>query len=148
MTANKRNAATFIVIIQALCGCEPDPTDTQINARVRSPDGNLEAIYAEDIGGGAAVGVTEEVFVVTPRAFPHLSERVFSEECAHNIAMTWEAPRTLRVSYDLSAGISEAPSLHKPSVFSIFASSYWTFDHPHEIQVHLTRHPTPPKGGC
>jgi hypothetical protein len=143
-----RFAASIVAATLALGSCAPTQKNTQINTRIKSPDGMLEAIYAEDIGGGPAVGVTEEVFVVQRGAFPHLNERVFSEECVRNISLTWERPRTLRVSYDIGSDTREDSELAKPSLFSIFSSGYWTYSHPHGTQVRLARRRTPPSDGC
>jgi hypothetical protein len=108
----------------------------------------LEAVYAADIGGGAAVGTVEEVFVAEPGRFPSLRERVFSKECAHNLALRWEAPRTLRVSYDMASDVRDDPGLGKPSPFSVFSSAYWVFGHPHGVSVRFARRITPPSNDC
>lgn len=141
-------AMAALIVLGGCVPGSPKPWHTQVNARVRSPDGKWEAIYAEDIGGGAAVGVTEEVFVAQPGTFPHLEERVFSEECARNIVIKWENPRLVTVSYDISADIKEFPTPYTPSISSIFSSGYWTFGHPHGIEVHFDRRLTPAGGGC
>jgi len=134
--------------MSAFCGCAPDPKDTQIDTRVLSPDGRLEAIHANDLGGGAATGVVEEVFIVAAGAFPSVNERVLSEECIHDITLTWEGPRSLKVSYHIRADIPEDGQLHQPSLASLFSSAYWTYRHPHDVQVHLVRQVTPAGGGC
>ncbi|HWF77275.1 MAG TPA: hypothetical protein VN694_08865 [Caulobacteraceae bacterium] len=134
--------------VLVLCGCSPKPDDTDIIARIKSPDGTLEALYADDVGGGAAVGTTQEVFVVkSGEAFPALTERVFSAECAHEIALAWEGPKTLRVSYQMAPNVSEGPGL-RPSLSSIFSSGYWIYSDPHGVQVHFARSATPDNGGC
>ena len=135
----------------AVSGCAPQvirPADTQINSRAKSPGGTLEALYADDIGGGAAVGATEEVFVVERGGFPKLRERVFSEECVHNLTTRWSAPRDLAISYDVAADFHEHSHPYGPSPLSIFSSAYWTFSHPHGVQVHFKRNLTAPAGGC
>ena len=138
----------LLAVSLVLSGCAPDPNDTQINARIKSPDGKLEAVYAEDIGGGPAVGVSEEVFVVEPGAFPRLNERIFSMECARNIGFTWETPRTLKVTYHIGSDISDNTELNKPSIFSVFSSGYWTYDKPHDVQVRFVRLLDPAGNGC
>jgi len=149
MKPDIRLAASLVVAsVLGLGGCNPNPKDTQIIARIRSPDGRLEAIYAADVGGGAAVGTTEEVFVVEPGAFPRLKERVFSEECVHNIVLTWETLRTLRIGYDIGSDIREDTGVAKPSILSVFSSGYWTYGHPHGTQVRLARVLTPPDDSC
>jgi hypothetical protein len=137
-------AATVLV----LAGCSPDPRDTQIVSRIKSPDGRLEAIYADDIGGGAAVGTTEEVFVVEPgRTFPRLSERVFSAECARAVNVAWEGPRTLRIAYKMAPDLTGGPGV-QPSLFSIFSSGYWIDSHPHGVQLRFSRSPPPDGASC
>ncbi len=152
MKSDARRLATARIIAMALtlggCARAPDPRDTEVNLRVRSPDGKLDAIYAEDVGGGPAVGVTEEIFVAKPGVFPDMKGRVFSEECVHNIALTWETPRRLRISYDIGSDVREDPRLHKPSVFSVFSSAYWTFGNPHGTEIHFIRRLMPPQVGC
>jgi len=140
-------AAAALFGVFSLSGCAPKPGDTQVIARVKSPDGKLEAVYAADLGGGAAVGATEEVFVIQPGIFPQLRERVFSEECAHHLTMAWEAPRTLRVDYDVTPDVRDEP-LTRPSLRTIFSSGYWTFEHPHGVSVRLARHLSPSESGC
>ena len=133
----------FAASVLVLGGCSPDPRDTQIVNRIKSPDGRLEAIYADDVGGGPAVGTTEEVFVVgSGEMFPNLNERVFSAECAHAIQLTWEGPRRLRISYQMASDIAGGPGL-KPSLFSIFSSGYWIYGHPHGVQLRFDRSPPP-----
>jgi len=141
-------ATPLVTAVLALGGCGPNPRDTQILAKILSPDGKLEAIYAVDAGGGAAVGTTEEVFVVQPGAFPRLDERVFSEECAHDISLTWEAPRTLKVSYQMGSDIQDDAEEHKRSFLSVLSSGYWTYPHPHGTQIQFARAVTPAGHGC
>ncbi len=123
----------------ALGGCEPDPSETQINARIKSPDGRLEAVYADNLSGGAAVGATEEVFVVLRGRSPRLHDRVFSKECVHNLQMAWDKVGALHIGYDLSPDIRENPELSKPSILSVLSSAYWTYPHPHGVSVYFSR---------
>ena len=80
--------------------------------------------------------------------FPKLRERVFSEECVHNLTTRWSAPRDLAISYDVAADFHEHSHPYGPSPLSIFSSAYWTFSHPHGVQVHFKRNLTAPAGGC
>lgn len=41
-------AIAWIGVILMRTGCNPTPDEAQIDARVLSPDGKLEAVYAED----------------------------------------------------------------------------------------------------
>ena len=137
-----------------LGGCvprQPRPSDTQIVTRIKSPDGTLEAIYAEDVGGGAAVGTTEEVFIVPPGAFPRLKERVFSEECARDIALRWQGSRALVVDYTSASDAREHTRPYGPSplsLISLLSSGYWTFSEPHGAQIRFIRRIAPANGGC
>ncbi len=80
--------------------------------------------------------------------FPKLRERVFSEECVHNLTARWRTPRDLAISYDVAADIHEHSHPYAPSPLSIFSGGYWTFSHPHGVQVHFERNLTAPAGGC
>jgi hypothetical protein len=133
----------------ALGGCGPngpDPTDTQILARIKSPDGTLEAVLANDVGGGAAVGTLHEVFVTKTGDFPIQTEKVLGKECVRNISIEWEAPRVLKVEYDEGSDIPDESALEHPSTSSMFSSAYWVYSHPHGTDVRLRRHLTPPNG--
>jgi len=137
-----------------LDGCvpgQPSPSDTQIVTRVRSPGGSLEAVYAEDMGGGAAVGATEEVFVVPPGTFPHLRERIFAEECVHGIALKWQGPRAIEIDYTISSDAHEHSKPYEPSPFSpisLLSGGYWTSRDPHGVRVRFVRRLTLADGGC
>jgi hypothetical protein len=140
-----------IVSVLVLSGCGPQvirPINTQITSRVQSSDGALEAVYANDIGGGAAVGATEEVFVVKTGTFPKLRERVFSDECVHNLSARWIAPRDIAISYDIASDLPEHSHPYRPSPLTFFSGAYWTFSHPHGVQVHFERNLTAPSAGC
>jgi hypothetical protein len=95
------------LLTASLCGCQPEPKETQINLKVRSPDGKLTAIYAEDLGGGPATGVYEEIYIVEGNRFPRLEDRVFSNECVYDIHLMWVSPTTLRVNYSVPQGIQD-----------------------------------------
>jgi len=66
--------------VALLSACDPDPKTTRIIERIHSPDGTRDAVYAEDMSGGATVGPSEQVYVVTKGGFPRFRDRVFSEE--------------------------------------------------------------------
>lgn len=131
-----------LAIVLGLAGCGPDPNETQINARVKSPDGNLVAIYAEDLSGGPATGVSEDVYVTLGARFPQTADRVFSNECVHQIALSWEGPRRLRISYDVASDIHENTGLGRPWW------AMWDQGLVHGVQVHLVRHLTPATRAC
>jgi hypothetical protein len=99
-----------------LAGCNPDPRETEINTRLKSPDGKLEAVYAEDISGGPATGVSEDVYIVEPNRFPRIVDRVLTQECIHDLRLTWESARTLRISYWAYANMQIEPERDQPDV--------------------------------
>lgn len=132
----------------ALGGCDPVPNETQIVSRARSPDGKLEAIHALDVGGGAAVGTTEEIFIVNRGNFPRLKERVFSKECAHNLEVRWVSSQQLEVTYRIASDIRDGSEMIRPSLFSILSSGYWTYKRPHDVKVQIRSTLAPAGSGC
>ena len=82
-----------------LAACSRDPNATRIVARTPSPDGSREAIYAEDMGGGATVGPYEEVYVVAKGNAPGLASRILSIERACHLQVRWIDDNTVEVGY-------------------------------------------------
>lgn len=101
----------------ALCGCNPSPATTDIHNRLRSPDGKIEALYAEDLSGGPATGVSEDIYVVHAGQFPRLADRVFSNECVHNLNMHWTGNRRLAISYSVGSEIHEHQGRDDPQTW-------------------------------
>ncbi|MES2288440.1 MAG: hypothetical protein V4530_01785 [Pseudomonadota bacterium] len=99
MTVGTR--ATFALGIAAICmsACERDPRQTRIIVRVPSPGGDLEAVYAEGLGGGATVGPSEEVYVVTKGASPTRAAKLFSAEHVCNLRVSWRSNEVVEVGY-------------------------------------------------
>ena len=128
-----------------LGGCNPDSKETQINARLRSPDGKLEAVYAEDLSGGPATGVSEDVYIVPPGRFPRLVDRVFSNECVHDLALRWTTKSDLNLSYSISADIHE--DVRRPSLIW-WAPWLWSPSPAAAVRLHLERMAAPAGSGC
>ena len=131
------------VALCSLVACDPDPNETLVHTRLTSPDHKLTAVYAEDISGGPATGVSEDVYVLDGDHPLRISDRVFTNECVENVGLAWEANGTLRISYDVGADIHEDTGYGGPSY-------PWTRpDHPpvHGIKVHLVRR-VHPGGYC
>lgn len=93
----------LLIALFTLCGCNPSPATTDIHERLRSPDGKIEAIYAEDLSGGPATGVSEDIYVVRAGQFPRLADRVFSNECVHNLKMDWTGNKRLAIRYSVGS---------------------------------------------
>ena len=127
----------------SLGGCQPDPHETQINAKLKSPDGKLTAIYAEDLGGGPATGVSEDVYIVDGDRFPRLADRVFSNECVQNVRLAWGQASTLRIDYDAGRDVQVDVRRHNWSIFPWL----WGSSPASNIKVNLVRHITN-SGGC
>jgi hypothetical protein len=149
MRMPSRLATIFVLVASlTLCGCDPEKNDTQVVARIKSPDGKLEAIHAYDIGGGPAVGTSDEIFIVATGTFPRLSERIFSKECVHGMGLSWSSNRKLSVTYHISSDIQDGAKMLRPSIFSLLSSGYWTFEKPHNVHVAFARILEPPGIGC
>lgn len=94
-------------------------TDFQIDKILPSPDGAWQAVYDEDLSGGPATGVSEDVYLVRqhPGAALFYKDRVFSIECIQNLQMRWIGPRTLEVGYivgDQTPTAGLQPQKHLP----------------------------------
>lgn len=83
----------------ALSACDPDPTGLRIVSRVPSPDGMREAIYAEDMSGGATVGPSEDIYIVAKGRLPRLKNRVFSEERVCHLRVRWLSNHAIGIGY-------------------------------------------------
>ena len=98
-----------IVSATLLSACEPDPRSTRIVSRITSPDGTRDAIYAEDMGGGATVGPSENVYVVAKGDSPRLESRVFSHERVCNLAVRWLNIDAIHIEYSASKPLADSP---------------------------------------
>ncbi|GAO38168.1 hypothetical protein SCH01S_09_00150 [Sphingomonas changbaiensis NBRC 104936] len=141
----RRSIPALALVAVCLGGCQPTPSETQINKRLRSPSGALTAIYAEDLGGGPATGVSEDVYIVDGDRFPRVADRVFSDECVHNLQLAWEGSASLRIDYDVSQDFHEDTDRHGPNGLPLWL---WGRSPAQAINVHLVRHLTPPGNGC
>jgi hypothetical protein len=94
-----RAAIVCAVSVALLSACNPDPKSTRVIARVSSPDGTREAVYAEEMGGGATVGPTEQVYVVAKGRSPQLQDRVFSQERVCNLQDRWLDHGAIEIGY-------------------------------------------------
>ena len=135
---------SFLLIV-CLGGCQPDPRETLIKSKLRPPSGKLTAIYAEDLGGGPATGVSEDVYIVDGDRFPRIADRVFSNECVHNVSLAWEGPKSIRIEYDVSQNIHEDTGRPGPNGLPLWL---WGSSPSQSINVHLVRHITPLGNGC
>jgi hypothetical protein len=139
--ANGSLHSSFVVCATLLLGsCNPDPRETQINSRLRSPDQRREAIYAEDLSGGAATGVSEDIYIVEPARVPRIADRVFSRECVRDVQIAWEGPKILRISYTAAAGLHYAP---KPDAPFIWAPWLWHNSAASAVQVRVVQSVVP-----
>jgi hypothetical protein len=127
-------------------GCDPSPRETNIDTRVRSPDGGLEAVFAEDLSGGPATGTSMDVYIVAPGHFPRLVDRVFSNECVHDVQLRWLSPRALQVNYAVGADIHEDTSRATPSVW--WAPWLWGKSQSSLVSLRLKRTIFPAGNGC
>jgi hypothetical protein len=129
------------IVTLLLTGCmamllsagDPDPAETQINARVPSPDGKLVAVHAEDLSGGPATGASEDVYALEGSGPLRYADRIFSSECIHDLKLEWEGPRRLRITYDILADLHGERG---------YAGPWWSPDRrpPHGVSIHYVRH--------
>lgn len=96
---NLSKVGVFVTSAALLSACNPDPIETRIVARSGSPDGTRDAVYAEDMGGGATVGPSQDVYVVTKGRFPRRQDRVFSQERVCNLRVRWLNNQTIQIGY-------------------------------------------------
>jgi hypothetical protein len=131
----------------ALSACGPVPEDTVVHARLASPDGQLEAVYLDDTGVGPVIGATRDVYVVTAGGIPHYGEQVFSRACANNLALAWNGPRALTISYDVAPSARDDAPHSAPWPFSLFPSADSAAHPPYGVTVRMVRRVTP-AGSC
>jgi hypothetical protein len=134
-------------VAATLGACGPVPEDTVVHMRLASPDGQLEALYIDDLGAGPVVGPTRDVYVVTSGGIPHYGEQVFSRACANNLVLAWNGPRTLTISYDTADVLGGAPR-PPPWPFSLFPSADGAAGPPYGVTVRVVRHVTRAGGAC
>ena len=89
-----------------LGGCSPAANDFVVHRRLRSPDGKLDAIFAEYVGGGPAVGVDQQVYLVEAGSPIRMEDRIFSGDHISSLMITWHSPRTLQIAYDDSRSVA------------------------------------------
>lgn len=99
MIDRARAAFALLLIGMSLSACAPDPHSTRIITRVASPNGQLEAIYAEDLSGGATVGPSEDVYVVAKGGSPTYRARLFSAERTCNLKVSWRSGEVVEIGY-------------------------------------------------
>ena len=130
--------ATLAIACSLLAaGCNPNHWDTQINARLPSPSGRMEALYSEDFGGGPATGVSEDVHILDTGRFPRLIDRVFTNECVHDVKLRWTDDRNLGIHYEVASDIHEDTQRATPSVW--WAPWLWGSSPSGLVNVHLER---------
>ncbi len=122
-------------------GVQPHSIGNANQARLNSPSGKLQAVYAEDLSGGPATGVSEDVYIVEPGHFPRVADRVYSQECVHDLSVAWEASRTLRISYSVSAGMHVKAERERPATW--WAPWLWAPSPAGQVQVQLVQHVVP-----
>ena len=140
-----KSAHLCLLLGLGVSGCNPTPSQTQINTRLLSPDRKLEAVYAEDLSGGPATGVYQDVYVVNAGQFPRISDRVFGNECVRDVTLRWEGSKILKVSYSVSADIQENEGRDSPSWFPPWLSASSPAN---GVQVLFFRNQLPAGSGC
>lgn len=120
-----------------LMACNPTLSETQINARVLSPDNMIEAVYSEELSEGAATGVSQDVYIVPRGRFPRLVDRVFTNECVHDVKLRWLDNRTIEISYSVPKNIHEDTSRAPPAVW--WAPWLWGNSLSRNVRLRLTR---------
>lgn len=108
---NKRFTGICVVSAAMLSTCGPDPTSTRIISRIASPDGTREAVYAEDVTGGATVGPSEEIYVVAKGASPRLRDRVFSQERVCKLRVRWLNNVAIEIGYLARRAVAPDPNV-------------------------------------
>jgi len=104
---NKALVGICIAGAALVSGCDPEPKSTRIIERIPSPDGTRDAVYAEDMGGGATVGPSEQVYVVAKGRFPRFQDRIFSEERVCNLTVRWLNNQAILSGYSARTAKSE-----------------------------------------
>lgn len=95
----QHTVAISLFAAAALTACNPEPDKTRIVARIEAPDGTRDAVYVEDMSGGATVGPSEDVYVVPKGRFPRLADRVFSQEGICNLKVRWLNNQAIQIAY-------------------------------------------------
>ena len=82
--------------------------DFEVVAALPSPDGKWRAVYVEDLSGGPATGVGEDVYVAAAQSRALLlKDRVFSAECVQGVKLRWIGPRVLQVTYETGDPVAD-----------------------------------------
>lgn len=82
-----------------LSGCGYNPKNERVIARATSPNGQLEAVHAEDRSGGATIATSEDLFVVEPGAPFDMSDRIATLEGVCHLKIKWLTNDVVEVSY-------------------------------------------------
>lgn len=106
-----RNIALGIICIVVIAACSPYPHDMKVSSRVRSPDGQREAVELEDMTGGATVATTTNIYVTSPGLTPRRDERVFSQEGVCHLVLHWLSKSELQINYyaKKAGAVTQAP---------------------------------------
>lgn len=104
---NKAIIGICIISAALLSACGPDPRSTRVVARIASPDGTREAVYSEDMSGGATVSPSEEIYVVAKDSAPRLQDRVFSQERVCNLRVRWLNDKAIEIGYSARRALAD-----------------------------------------
>lgn len=116
---SQHTVAICVSGVVALTACNPDPDKTRIVTRIEAPDGTRDALYAEDMSGGATVGRSEDVYVVLKGRFPRRADRVFSQERVCNLKVRWLNNHAIEIAYSARTARLRAASAAAPVVVSV-----------------------------
>ena len=146
----KRRCVPAIVICIAgaplLASCNPSHSDTRIVAKLLAPGGGAQAVYADDMGGGATVGPFANVYVVTPGHFPRLADRVFSAGRVCNVQTRWIDDRTLEIDYSAIRELSPQVIGQRPTTW--WAPWLWGDSPSSTVSVRFQWKGGDPASGC
>lgn len=104
---NKAFASVCMASAALLSACGAHSESSRIVSRVASPDGARDAVYEEDIGGGATVAPSEEVYVVAKGGSPRLQDRVFSEEHLCHLKVRWLNNDAIEIGYSARKALAD-----------------------------------------
>jgi len=101
-----------------LSACHSSLDDRRIIAKVVSPDGQRDAVHATDVGGGATVGPSDEVYIVERRTSPPLSDQIASLEGVCRLNVRWLSNDLVEISY-FARNARQDRSFWKPATVSV-----------------------------
>ena len=119
----------YLLFVTIIIGCQNTPSIVSQNeiSRVSSPDSLVDAVVME-YNGGATTDFIYRVHTVPAQGSPKEDHEIFRADGIRNLAVNWDRPKLLEISYD------KARIFH----FSNFWQSSEVEDFSYVVEIKLT----------